>query len=138
MTQYESQIKTIQHPPEKVFGFLSDFNHFEAFLPPEKIKYWQIKGDTCCFTIDVMGDLGLNMIEKEPYKTIKYTADGKTPFSFYLWVQLIGLDGDKSKLKLTLRAELNPMLKMVVSGPVKKFLEILAEAIAKYPYEQMS
>ncbi len=137
MTQFESGIKTIPHPPQKVFGQLADFDNFEAMLSSDKITNWHSTGDTCRFTIEGVGEIGLKMLEKEPYKTIKYTADGKTPFAFYLWVQLKSVEEGQSKLKLTIRADLNPMLKMVVSGPVNKFVEILANAIAKYPYEKV-
>lgn len=135
MTQFESAIKSIPHPSGVVFDFLSDFNNFEHLIPRDKITDWQSTGDTCRFKVQGIGELGLKIIEKTPGSTIKYTADGKTPFNFFLWVQLKEVESNDSRLKLTLRADLNPMLKMIVSEPAKKFLEVLANAIAAYPYQ---
>ena len=39
-----------------------------------------------------------------------------------------------TRVKLTIKADLNPMLKMVVTTPVNKFLEVVTSAIATYPY----
>jgi carbon monoxide dehydrogenase subunit G len=134
MTTFEGPVKAIPHGSDVVFGFLSDFNNFEALLPPDKISNWESDGDSCRFTVDGIGELGLRIIEKIPYKTIKFTADGKTPFDFFLWVQLKETGVGDSRVKLTIKAELNPMLKMVVTGPVNKFLTLVTEGIAAHPY----
>lgn len=134
MTQFESAIKSIPHPSGVVFNFLSNFHNFESLLPRDKISNWESTGETCRFQVQGIGEVGLKIIEKEPTTTIKYTADGKTPFNFFLWVQMKDVVEDKCKLKLTIRADLNPMLQMIVAEPVKKFLEVLANAIASYPY----
>lgn len=134
MVKFESKVKTILHPDEKVFTFLSDFDNFGELIPKDKVTDWQSNGDSCKFKVEGIGDAGLKIIEKEPSKTIKYTADGKVPFNFFLWIQLKQVSDNDTKLKLTLKAELNPMMKMMVSSPIKKFLEMLSEAIANYHY----
>jgi carbon monoxide dehydrogenase subunit G len=134
MTTFEGPVKAIPHQPDVVFGFLSDFNNFEALLPPDKVSNWVSDGDSCRFTVDGIGELGLRIIEKEPFKTIKFSADGKTPFDFFLWVQLKEVGAGDTRVKLTIKAKLNPMLKMVVSGPVNKFLTLVTDGIATHPY----
>ncbi|TCO10568.1 SRPBCC family protein [Natronoflexus pectinivorans] len=135
MTKFEGPIRTIPHSSNVVFNFLSNFDHFESLLPPEKVTNWHSAGDTCRFTIEGIGDIGLKIIEKEQGKTIKYTADGKTPFNFFLWVQLKEITENETKVKLTIKADLNPMLKMMVSSHVEKFLDVVTDAIVKYPYQ---
>lgn len=134
MTRFESPVKSIPHPPSRVYGMLSDFDNFESLLPGDKVKSWESQGDSCRFEVEGVGQIGLKIIDREEPKTIKYTADGKVPFSFFLWVQLKEVEQGKSKMKLTLDAELNPMIKMVAQGPLKKFLGILADAIAEHEY----
>lgn len=134
MNHFESPVKSIPHSSDVVFEFLSSFDHFEDLLPRDKISNWVSTGDTCRFNVQGIGELGLKIIEKNPTQTIKYTADGKTPFNFFLWVQLKDVAENDCRLKITIRAELNPMLELIVSEPVKKFLEVLANAIARYPY----
>ncbi len=134
MTRFESQIKTIPHPASKVYGKLSDFDNFAEVIPRDKIKNWESDGDSCRFEVDGVGPVGLKIVEREDHKTIKYSSDGKVPFNFFLWIQLKEVKEGESKLKITLDAHLNPMIKLVAKGPLEKFIGILADGIAGYNY----
>lgn len=134
MTKFESDIKKSAYPAEAIFNFLSDFDHFGDLIPQDKISNWQSAGESCRFTIDPVGEVGLRILEKEEYKTIKYTAEGKTPFNFFLWIQLKEVGEGDTRIKLTIKADMNPMIKMVASKPVKKFLDVLSDGIAKHQY----
>ena len=134
MTRFESPVKSIPYPASQIYGMLSDFDNFESLLPSDKVKNWQSQGDSCRFEVEGIGPVGLKIIEREASKTIKYTADGKVPFNFFLWFQLKEVEAGDTKMKLTLDAELNPMIKMVAQGPLKKFLGLLADAIAEHKY----
>ncbi len=132
MTTFESDIKKATFPDEKIFTFISDFNNFGHLIPQDKVKDWQSTEDTCKFSVEGIGEAGLKIIDKEPFKTVKYTADGKVPFNFYLWIQLKQVAENDTRIKLTIKADLNPMMKMMVSKHVKKFLNMLGDAIAAY------
>lgn len=134
MTTFESSIKKAAYPAETMFNFLADFDHFGEVIPKDKINNWQSFGDSCSFSIDPVGEVGLRIVEKETPKVIKFTAEGKTPFNFFLWIQLKELQADETAVKLTIKADMNPMIKMMASKPVKKFLEVLSEAIANHKY----
>ncbi len=134
MTTFESDIKKAEYPAEKMFNFLADFDHFGEVIPKDKIQNWQSFGDSCRFTIDPVGEVGLRIVDKELPKVIKYTAEGKTPFNFFLWIQLKEMAENDTRVKLTIKADMNPMIKMVASKPIKKFLEVLSEAIANHQY----
>jgi hypothetical protein len=47
---------------------------------------------------------------------------------------LLPVDGDNSKVKITLHAELNPMIKMMVDKHLKEGVNKIADAITKIPY----
>ncbi len=132
MTSFESEIKKSAFSDEKIFSFISNFNNFGSLIPQDKVKDWQSTEDTCKFLVDGIGQAGLKIIDKEPFKTVKYTADGKVPFNFYLWIQLKQVAEDDTRIKLTIKADLNPMMKMMVGKHVKKFLNMLGDAIAAY------
>ena len=53
---------------------------------------------------------------------------------FICGVQLKQVAEDDTRIKLTIKADLNPMMKMMVSKHVKKFLNMLGDAIAGYHY----
>lgn len=134
MTTFEGPVKAMPQPAGVVFDFLSNFNHFEALLPPQYVKDWESDGDACRFSVEGVGEIGLRIVDREPNKTIKFAADGKTPFLFHLWVQLKELAPGDTRVKLTIKAELNPMLKMMVSPAISKFLDVVTTAIASYDY----
>ena len=136
MTSFTSDIKVSPHNREKIFSFISNFNNFEDLIPLDKIKDWESTEDTCRFKVDGIGDAGLKIIEKEPYKTVKFSTDGKVPFNFFLWVQLKEVADNDTRIKLTLKADLNPMMKMMVAKPINKFLNMLGDSIAGYHYEE--
>jgi len=135
MTKFESDIKKSTYPAETIFNFLADFDHFGDVIPQDKISNWQSFGDSCRFIIDPVGEVGLRIVEKEEFSTIKYTAEGKTPFNFFLWIQLKEVAEGDTRIKLTIKADMNPMIKMLASKPVKKFLDVLSDGIAKHKYE---
>lgn len=134
MTTFESDVKKATYPAETMFNFLSDFDHFGEVIPKDKISNWQSFGDSCRFNIDPVGEVGLRIVEKEMPKVIKYTAEGKTPFNFFLWIQLKEVAENDTRVKLTIKADMNPMIKMMASKPIKKFLEVLSDAIANHKY----
>lgn len=134
MTKFESDIKKSPYSSETIFNFLSDFDHFGDLIPKDKISNWESMGDSCRFTIDPVGEVGLRIVEKEAHSTIKLTGEGKTPFNFFLWIQLKEMASDDTRIKLTIKADMNPMIKMMASKPIKKFLEVLADGIANHKY----
>ncbi|MBI9063744.1 MAG: SRPBCC family protein [Marinilabiliaceae bacterium] len=134
MTTFESSIKKNASSQERIYSFLSDFDHFAEVIPKDKISNWQSDGDSCRFTVDPLGEVGLRIVEKESSKTIKFTAEGKVPFNFFLWIQLKEVSENDTRIKLTIKADMNPMVKMMASKPVKKFLETLADGIAAHQY----
>ena len=131
---FESSVKAVSFAPEVIYNLLSDFNNFSDIVQNQKVKDWASTADTCRFTVDSVGEVGLRIIEREPFATIKYTADGKTPFNFYLWVQIKEVAENDSRIKLTIKAEMNPMMKIMASQPIQKFLDTLAEVIARHKF----
>jgi len=130
MAKIESEVKTINKPDEVLFNFLSDFKNFDKLMP-EKVVNWQSTTDTCNFTISGLASMGMEIIEKVPNSLIKIKESGKAPFSFELIINLEKTDIDKTKVKFTIIAELNPMLSMMVTNPLKNFLDILVNKLAE-------
>ena len=133
-TTFESSVKSVSYAPESIYNLLCDFNNFSDVIQNQKVKDWESTTDTCRFKVEGVGEVGLRIIDREPFTTIKYTADGKTPFNFYLWVQIKEVAGNDSRIKLTIKADMNPMMKMVASQPIQKFLDMLADAIAGHKF----
>ena len=131
MTEFESKIVSIRRTPEDIFRVLSDFRLFTPFIPQDKLEGWEADEESCRFTVKGIGQTGLKIIEKEPHKTVKITGDGKLPFEFFLWVQLVEAAPYDTRMKLTLKADLNVMLKMMLQKQLAEGIDAMAEQLAK-------
>ena len=75
MTTFESPIKIIKAPQEKIFNKLYDLNNLESVkdrIPQDKISDFTFDTDTVSFSVAPVGKIGLRIIEREPYRTIKF------------------------------------------------------------------
>ncbi|WP_418832190.1 SRPBCC family protein [Phocaeicola sp.] len=139
--QFESNVKHISYSQERVYGVLSDLNNMERMrdkLDEMKSKLeGKIEGmsfDRDSLSIKVQGiNLTLRIIEREPMKCIKFEGD-KTPIPMNLWIQILPVSEEESKIKVTIRAEVNMFMKAMVSKPLQEGVEKLAETLARIPY----
>ncbi len=132
--KYESPIKVALSGVERIYATLSDFDSLGKILPHDKIKDWQTTADTCHFSIENVGQVGLRIVEREENATIKFAADEQTKIGFNLWIQMKGVAENESRIKVTFKADLNPMLKMMVGKQLDKFVDTLADSIARHAY----
>jgi Carbon monoxide dehydrogenase subunit G (CoxG). len=134
MTTYESDIKTISSNEEMVFGILSDLSNLEKLKEnpalADKAKDLKFDTDSCSFTVDGFGKVGFRIIEREPFKTIKFESEN-APVSVNLWIQLKQVAENDTRLKLTLKAELPTMIKMMVDKKLKEGINSVADMLAK-------
>lgn len=130
----ESKIGKIDQKDETVYNFLSDFNNFKNIIPADKVKNFSSTSDSCSFTIDMIGETGFRIIEKEPFKLIKLSSLEKSKFDFKLWIQLKDLENKTTAVRLTMEVELNPMLEMMAKKPLQNFLDTLVEKISELKF----
>jgi hypothetical protein len=137
MTEYTSEIKTIPYSDESVFALLSDLSNLERMkdrIPQGMIKDVSFSSDRCSFDVNPVGPIEFQVVNREPNKTIKIeTVNSPVPLS--LWIQLKQDSESVTKMKMTVRAELNPFLKPMVSKPIQEALDKISTAIATLPYE---
>jgi uncharacterized protein YqkB len=120
-----------------VFDKLSDLNNIESVrdkLPQDKIKDLVFDNDSLSLSVSPVGTISLRIIERESPKCIKFETE-KSPIPFNMWIQLLPVDDTSCKMKLTIKAELNPFIKGMVSGPLQEGIEKVADALAKVKYE---
>lgn len=128
MEKYESKQVKINRPDHVIYGLLSDFNNFTPMLQG-KVDGWSVDGDTCSFTVKGI-TLTIRMVEKTPYTCIKLSGDEGSPFEFFFWIQLKGLAPDDTRMRLTLHAKLNMMMKMMLGKKIQKAMDQIADQIA--------
>jgi len=126
ITKIESEIVEINNSAENIYTYLSDFNNFEKLMPPQ-VTNWQSTTEECSFTINGMATIGMKIIDKTPHSKITISSNGKVPFEFKLFANIIQKDSNNCTGQLIFESELNMMLKMMVEKPLGNFFNILAQ-----------
>ncbi|NOQ26032.1 MAG: SRPBCC family protein [Bacteroidales bacterium] len=139
MGKYTSKTGKANKSEKLIYNFLTDFNNLKSVVPQDKVKDFEATEDTCKFNIEGVGQAGLKIIEKEPNKLIKISSDGKSPFSFFFWVQLKPIEDSENAtaIRLTIDANLNPMMKMMVGKHLQKGIDGMVDQLVVFFNEKI-
>lgn len=136
-SKFESSIKQIPYAQEKVYAKLSNLSNIEKVkdrLPEDKVKDLSFDTDSVTISVPPVGKITLCIIEREEPKCIKFETS-QSPMPFNLWIQLLPVTADQCKMKLTIKADINPFIKGMISKPLQEGLEKIAETLAMISYE---
>ncbi len=159
MTKYESSVKQIYAPIEAVYEKLSDLTHLEAIrervndpnfeqvvlekagdqVKPDQVarikeilEKMEFTPDTISGDTGILGTIVLRIIERDPNKCIKFALEG-APIQANLWIQLVPTETG-CKLRTTIGAELNFLIKQMLGNKLEQGAEGLASMLAMLPY----
>ena len=136
MNQFESQVVNIPYSQQRVYDMLSDLSHLENVkdrLPQDKVKDFTFDRDTVSINVPPVGDIAFQVIEREEPKCVKLEAT-TSPIPLTVWIQMLPTSDEASKMKLTLRTELNPFIKGMVQKPLQEGIEKMAQMLASIHY----
>ncbi len=137
MSKFESSIKQIPYSQQAVYAMLSDLSNIERVrdrISDERIKDFTFDTDSVAVSVPPVGQLRLRIVEREEPKCVKFETE-QSPIPFNLWVQVLPVTDTTSKLKVTVKAELNPFVKGMVAGPLQDGVEKIADVMAAIRYE---
>lgn len=136
MTEFVSEIKQIPQNDERIYAMLSDLSNLERIkdrIPQDKIKDFEFDSDSCSFSVSPVGKITFQIVDREPCKTIKFQTTN-SPVPLFLWIQLKRVQEMDTRMRLTVRAELNSFLKPMVSKPLQDALDKISAVLASLPY----
>lgn len=126
----ESPKVTVEKSAEYIFNALTDVKNFEKLMPENIAKFEVLGDDIFNFGLKGMPEIKLRMKDKTPHsKIVLSAASDKLPFS--LIANIDSLSEKSSSVKLDFEGEFNPMMAMMIKGPISKFLETLATNMVK-------
>jgi hypothetical protein len=98
---------------------------------PENISKFEVLGDDkFLFALKGMPEIILKKKEvMPPNKIVLGAAGGKLDFS--LTGNITEIDASSSEVQLEFSGDFNPMMAMMIKGPIGKFIETLATSIPK-------
>lgn len=139
MTEFVSDVKTILYSDADVYRVLSDPRKLELVrdqIPEDKIKDFTFNEESISFRVDPIGEVRFLVVERELNKQVKLKSE-QLPFDLFLWIQLLSKAEKETRLRMTLRAELNPLIRGMVEKPMREAVDKISDALAKLPYDRL-
>ncbi len=136
MTKIESTIREIAYPQQAVYNMLSDLSNIQKVqdkIPHEQVKDLTFTADSISISTQ-MGAIKMVIVNREAPREIKFeTQESPLPFNF--WIQILPVSETSSKMKLTIKANLNPFIAGMVKKPLQEGIEKIADALQLIHYE---
>lgn len=126
----ESPKVNVAKSAEYLFNALNDVKNFEKLMPENIAKFEVI--DENCFEFGLKGMPEIKLVKKggTPNSQIVLgAASSKLPFT--LTGNLNAIDDDNTEVQLAFEGDFNPMMAMMIKGPITKFIETLAQNMGK-------
>ncbi|MBE6266311.1 MAG: SRPBCC family protein [Prevotella ruminicola] len=136
-SKFESSVKLIPYSQQAVYNNISDLRNLEKVrdrVPEDKVQDFSFDQDTVSLNVAPVGELKLRICDREEPKCVKFETV-QSPVPFNVWVQVLPVDENSSKMKVTVKAELNPFIKSMVEKPLQEGVEKIADALAMVHYE---
>ena len=114
----------------EVFDFLSDVKNFERLMPKNISKFERLEKDKFIFALTGMPEIILQKkSEVAPNRIVLGAAGGKLDFT--LKANITSIESHKSEVQLSFTGDFNPMMAVMIKGPISKFIETLVINIPK-------
>jgi len=138
-TKYESQVCSIPNSAENVYKVLSNLenlNRVKDLIPKDKVQELEVSADTIRMKVDGLGQkLTIAIVDKVENDTIKFGLEG-VPMEANFWIQLKELAPLDTRIKLTVKADIPFMFKMMLDKKMQTGLDQAAQMLAQFPYNQ--
>ncbi|MBP9849420.1 MAG: SRPBCC family protein [Flavobacterium sp.] len=125
----ESPKVNVAKSAEYLFNALNDVKNFEKLMPENIAKFEVI--DENCFEFGLKGMPEIKLVKKggtPNSQVVLGAASSKLPFT--LTANLTEVN-DTTDVQLAFEGDFNPMMAMMIKGPITKFIETLAQNMGK-------
>ena len=126
----ESTKVTVAQSSAYLFEALTDIKNFEKLMPENIAKFEVI--DENCFEFGLKGMPEIKLVKKSAKPTSEIVlgaASSKLPFT--LIAKLDEKSAEETNVQLHFEGDFNPMMAMMIKGPIGKFIETLATNMVK-------
>ena len=138
-TKYESKITSANCSAEQVYRVISNFQNLERVrdkIPQDKIQEMEIEPDRIRFKVDGLAQkITVVIVDRIENDTVKFGTEGG-PVDANFWIQLKELSPVDTRIKLTLKADIPLMFRMMLGNKLQTGLDQAADMLAQFPYAQ--
>ena len=136
-TKYESKITSAPCSAQQIYRVLSNMQNLERvreMIPQDKVQEMEIEPDRVRFKVDGLAQkITIAIVDRIENDTIKFGAEG-IPMDANFWIQLKELSPADTRIKLTVKADIPFMFKMMVDKKLQQGLDQAADMLAQFPY----
>ena len=138
-TKYESKITSAPCSAQQIYRVLSNLQNLERvrdMIPKDKIQEMEIEPDRVRLKVDGLAQkITIAIVDRIENDTVKFGAEG-IPMDANFWIQLKELAPNDTRIKLTVKAEIPMMFKMMIGKKLQDGLDQAADMLAQFPYSQ--
>ena len=138
-SKYESKITSAACSAAQVYRVLSNMenlNRVKDMIPKDKIQEMEIEPDRVRLKVDGLAQkITIAIVDRIENDTIKFGAEG-IPMQANFWIQMKEVSPIDTRLKLTIKADIPFMFKMMLEKKLQTGLDQAAEMLAQFPYAQ--
>ena len=128
MAEFRSKRAVVSKAPYELYMAFVDMRNFVNFLPEEKKA--DVTADYDSIHAMVQGfSIGVRVKDRIPYSRIEFMDDG-APFKFFLTLHFdAASDPYKTDFQITLDADLNLMMKMLLGSKIQGALDKVVDSL---------
>lgn len=138
-SKYESAIHAVPAPIGDVYAVLSDLSKLEKvrhLIPQDKVQELEIGADYIRMKVDGLGQkICIRIVDKVERDYIKFGADN-IPMQMNFWIQMKEAAPLDTRIKLTLKADIPMMFRMMLDKKIQKGIDDAAQMLTQFPYQQ--
>lgn len=130
MDKFVSKIAQVRCPAEIIFSHLDSMEMLSGLLQNEKVESVKASRDEGTFTIKGIAPIGIKIVDRVPFKTIKFASSDGKPIDFTLWLQLVEVSPNDTRARLTLHVQIPTLLRFILKKKIQSSLDAAADQIA--------
>jgi ribosome-associated toxin RatA of RatAB toxin-antitoxin module len=121
---------TLNKSAQEVFDFLNQVSNFEKLMPENIDKFQVLNDNAFLFALKGMPEIALEKkSEQAPTQLVLGAKSDKLPFTLTGNIESEGTDS--CNVQLHFAGEFNPMMAMMIKGPITKFIDTLSEHLGQ-------
>ena len=137
-TKYESKITSAPCSAQQIYRVLSNMQSLDRvkdLIPKDKIQEMEIEPDRVRLKVDGLAQkITIAIVDRIENDTVKFGLEG-IPMDGNFWIQLKEVNPTDTRIKLTVKADIPFMFKLMVEKKLQQGLDQAADMLAQFPYQ---
>ena len=139
--KYESAVTKVAASAAQIYSVFSNLKNLERvkdMIPQDKVQEMEIEAESVRMKVDGLGQkITILIVDKTENEVIKYGVEG-IPMEMNFWIQMKEVAPMDTRIKLTLKADIPMMFKMMLDKKIQQGIDQAAAMIAQFPFAAWS